>query len=84
MTAARPYRDLCPEADARDAMSDDEFWQHVADNLTEPYEPFDDEPEVVSIYAGPCSECGESGACAYDAEGRPLFHAAPADDDPSP
>jgi hypothetical protein len=23
----------------------------------------------------PCAECGETGACAYDIEGRPLIHA---------
>ena len=24
--------------------------------------------------ATPCPECGELGACAYDAEGRPMIH----------
>ena len=28
-SAARPFRHLCPEADARDAMTDAEFWDHV-------------------------------------------------------
>lgn len=25
----RPFRHLCPEADMRDAMTDDDFWRHV-------------------------------------------------------
>ena len=28
----------------------------------------------------PCPECGERGACAYDAEGRPLIHVAQDED----
>jgi hypothetical protein len=29
----------------------------------------------------PCPVCGELGACGYDAEGRPMIHAIPADPD---
>lgn len=42
------------------------------------YDPADDLP-VVSLDAGPCPECGEPGACSYDAEGRPLIHALSGD-----
>lgn len=73
----RPFRHLCPEADARDAMTDDEFWEHVAANLTGPSWDMDDSgPDLdVAIAATPCAECGASGACAYDSEGRALIHA---------
>ena len=75
----RPFRHLCPEADLRDAMTEVEFWRHVADNLTghwePPYDP-DNGPDLdVAISPVPCETCGAHGACAYDAEGRPLIHA---------
>ena len=76
--SARPFRDLCPEADLRDGMSDEDFWAHVADNLAGPVDdighPDYDEP-TTSIDATPCPECGEVGPCAYDSEGRALIHA---------
>lgn len=68
--AGRPFRHLCPEADLRDAMTDEEFWAHV---LASP-EPWPDEVEVTSLDGIPCAECGEVGACGYDFEGRPLVH----------
>ena len=81
MTIQRPFRHLCPEADMRDAMTDTEFWEHVANNLSggQSYDPFDadaDGPDLdVAVALDPCAECGEVGACAYDSEGRPLIHA---------
>jgi len=68
----RPHRDLCPEADLRDAMPDDDFWNHVLGQV----ELDDAEPPVdlVPLDVEPCPVCGEQGACAYDAEGRPLIH----------
>lgn len=67
----RPHRQLCPEADLRDAMPDDEFWQHVLgqDELDDTDPPAD----LVQLLQ-PCPVCGEQGACSYDAEGRPLIH----------
>lgn len=75
--SVRPFRHLCPEADERDAVTDDEFWQRVADNLTPPHWDEDDAGDDldVAIKTVPCVECGEFGACAYDSEGRPLIHA---------
>jgi hypothetical protein len=74
--SARPFRHLCPEADARDAMSEVDFWDHVLVNLTDaeysPPEPPD--PDEVAP-PSPCPLCGEVGACAYDTEGRALIHA---------
>jgi len=72
----------------RDAMTDDEFWAHVAENLAGPLfieaaDLMDDEPPS-SIDAGPCPECGEVGACAYDSEGRALIHVTPDEDEDSP
>lgn len=75
---ARPFRHLCPEADMRDAMTDGEFWEHVAANLSGgPRWDMDDEgPDLdVAVSTKPCAECGASGACAYDSEGRALIHA---------
>ena len=83
MSAAvgRPFRHLCPEADMRDAMTDDEFWAHVAQNLAGPTWDMDDEglDIDVQVAAVPCAECGEVGACAYDSEGRALIHATTED-----
>lgn len=75
----RPFRALCPEADMRDAMSEDDFWAHV---FRQP-EPFDDGPELddTTNQDKPCPLCGEQGACGYDNEGRPLIHALDAQED---
>ena len=86
----RPFRFLCREADARDTMSDENFWHHV---LVAPFSNHADEnaydwsveqySEAAQIQV-PCPECGGFGACGYDAEGRPLIHATfrdEADDD---
>jgi hypothetical protein len=80
---------LCPEAELRDAMDDGEFWAHVfgQDGPDQDYDPDDDpnlpdraEYEMEQRLADPCPECGQSGACAYDAEGRPMIHAVEDDD----
>lgn len=70
----RPFRHLCPEADYRDTLTDEDFWAHVypqgdgpdADGTEDGYAP---------PYGRPCEVCGELGACGYDAEGRPMIHA---------
>lgn len=33
------------------------------------------DPDLTAGVTLPCAECGETGACAYDIEGRPLIHA---------
>lgn len=72
LRAARPFRDLCPEADLRDAMSEDDFWAHVFRQD----EPDIDGPDLdaTTNQDRPCPLCGEFGACGYDPEGRPLIH----------
>ena len=75
---------LCPEAAQRAAMTDSEFWEHVLigpDQDDREYDPDDDpnvpdqaEYELAARLATPCTECGQVGACAYDADGRPLIH----------
>ena len=84
-----PYP-LCPEHDMREAMSDGEFWEHVFNrgHAQDDYDPDDDpnipeiaEFELATRLAGPCPECGQVGACDYDAEGRPLIHVTDEDDD---
>ena len=70
----RPHRHLCPEADARDAMSDADFWAHVypQEEYDGPsYNGMDDQAIGPLAY---CEMCGSVGACAFDAEGRPLIH----------
>ena len=78
-TTGRPFRALCPEADMRDAMTDEEFWEHV---FPQP-EPFEDGPDLddTTNQDKPCPLCGEHGACGYDAEGRALIHALDATED---
>jgi hypothetical protein len=72
----RPFRHLCPEADERDAMTDDEFWERVSENLIGPqWGPDDEGPDLdAALDVGVCDTCGSAGACAYDSEGRPLIH----------
>ena len=76
---ARPFRHLCPEADLRDGMTDDEFWAHVAENLDH-RGPLHDTPidaDDWRFYVDiptPCPVCGGTGACGYDPEGRPFIH----------
>lgn len=71
----RPFRHLCPEADLRDGMTDEEFWAHVYPQSddgpdTEGPEDFD----LLRHFGRPCEVCGELGPCGYDAEGRPMIH----------
>lgn len=40
-----------------------------------------EEPDFESTAPTVCDLCGEVGACAYDAEGRPLIHAQEDDDE---
>jgi len=82
----RPFRHLCPEADERDAMSEDEFWERVAANLSgdqyPPQEPdWAAELDVTPLDSPACVLCGSTGACAYDAEGRALIHTTDDDDE---
>ena len=79
--SARPFRHLCPEADKRDAMTDEEFWAHVYDLAPVSDEDFPDFDEPTSLDASPCPECGEVGACAYDDMGRALIHVSSGEDD---
>jgi hypothetical protein len=79
----RPFRHLCPEADLRDGMTDEEFWAHVYDFAVVPVDDIGhpDYDTPVSLSATPCATCGEVGACAYDGEGRALIHATEDSDD---
>jgi hypothetical protein len=80
----RPFRHLCPQADLRDAMDEDEFWDHVFHggevDLEPDYEDMEPIDEEVHIPT-PCEVCGSTGACGYDTEGRALIHAVPVDDE---
>lgn len=64
----------CPEWEFRASLTDEEFWAHVFSSVGE--EAFIEEMEdvVTQILSQPCEECGSTGACAYDSEGRPMIH----------
>lgn len=74
---------LCPEFEQRAAMDEYEFWARVLERdaplYTDPADVAEIDPQVSG--GGPCPECGETGACAWDAEGRPLIHALGAEAD---
>lgn len=67
---------LCPESAERAAMPDEEFWDHVSmrDRGAEDVSGLEFPLDLVQLEVEPCPVCGEQGACAYDAEGRPLIH----------
>jgi hypothetical protein len=81
----RRLRALCPEADERDAENDDAFWDRVNRNLlgTTAVDFSDDcdqdDLDDLQQSPQPCPVCGSYGACAVDAEGQPLIHAAAED-----
>lgn len=77
----RPFRHRCGEADLRDAMTDEDFWQHVyGRDGWAPDDGWDDGPgDPLESVTNPCPECGQHGACDYDAEGRALVHVTDVD-----
>lgn len=70
---------LCPEAAYRVSLTDAEFWDHVF-NRPDPrhdehaFGADREEVDMLTRLATPCPECGQAGACAWDAEGRPMIH----------
>lgn len=80
MTAERPFRDLCSEADVRDGLNEAEFWYHVGQSLgavidVDLSDAADQRDlDALALAPVPCPVCGSTGACAYDAEGRALIH----------
>lgn len=80
-------RQLCPEADFRASLSDADFWTYVLLGYRPGEEPdWDgqgsyDEPGPLDIVLNPCEVCGEWGPCGYDAEGRPLIHWQPPEEE---
>jgi hypothetical protein len=70
---------LCPEAEYRDGLSDAEFWDLVLngrrpDDGDDDYGP-DIDHEALDPVTTTCAECGVTGACAFDIDGRALIHA---------
>ena len=76
----RPYRDLCPEADKRDAMTDSEFWAYVFPHLSAPDEG-ESEPDHFSLNNAICPICDAVGECGFDNDDRPWIHIYAEDDD---
>jgi hypothetical protein len=72
----------CPDAEARIAMNDDEFWAQVnrnlglAPDLVDLSDQIDqDQLDAIPLASQLCPVCGSSRACAYDSEGHALIHA---------
>lgn len=69
---------LCPESEYRSLLPDSDFWNYVllgirpGDPIPEPDWVDYDEPTLTKP---PCPECGSTGACGYDEQGRALIHA---------
>lgn len=90
---ACPIHGPCETQVRRATMTDDEFWQDVADVLMHGRPLTDEEREGIDsadwdappphepLDLQTCPECGETGACGYDALGRPLIHPTRAEDD---
>lgn len=72
---------FCASSPEAAAMSDGEFWSNVyadrGDMESEQAPAIDD--DLAQRLASPCMECGATGACAWDSEGRPLIHPLKAD-----
>lgn len=71
---ARPHRYLCPEADYRDTLTDEEFWAHVYHQDDGPDMEGPEDFDLLRHFGRECEVCGEIGACGYDNEGRPMIH----------
>jgi hypothetical protein len=77
---------FCASSPEAAMLSDGEFWDRVFNRgePTEPPQPTVDDIERWELQdrmGGPCPECGEVGACAYDDEGRALVHLQPLEAD---
>jgi hypothetical protein len=75
---------LCPEAAYRASLTDGEFWSYVLTGRVDGPDEDPDVPDEIQMaelhLSDPCPECGSRGACGYDAEGRPMIHTTPKDD----
>lgn len=79
--ATRPHIEGvdCTEASYRGKLTDAEYWPYVLQGIRPGEEPDYDGPDLdddalITNQNAPCPECGEHGACAYDAEGRAMTH----------
>lgn len=87
MSPLVPFEDVvaaveCAARARRAGMTDEEFWVDVAAEMQPVGEAEPDEDSGDFIFADvPCPICDAPGACAYDAEGRPLIHTTPEGDD---
>lgn len=66
-------------SDDQPLLSDEELLAYL---MEVPDQPIGADWESIDpVIAGePCPECGATGACAWDNEGRPLIHAIGSDD----
>jgi hypothetical protein len=74
----------CSKRSARANMTDEEFWDDVAETLGSREPDVDDMEYAYNGFLSQpsaCPECGEFGACGYDSQGRPMIHAVKDEDD---
>lgn len=63
----------------RDSLDEGDFWNYVLLGIRpdDPSPEADYDPEdfeALGLSPSPCPECGQLGACGYDAEARPFVH----------
>lgn len=58
------------------SQEDIEFWELAQVDILKIVETYDaaDEPLRLAVTPDACQECGATGACDYDADGRPMVH----------
>lgn len=69
----------------RDSLDEGDFWNYVLLGIKpgeEPEHEYDpDDFEALGLSPTPCPECGQPGACGYDADGRAYIHVTEEADD---
>lgn len=52
------------------------FWEQASVDIVKIAETYDpaDEPLRLVVTPDACQDCGATGACDYDADGRPMMH----------
>jgi hypothetical protein len=70
----------CSVAEYRELLSENDFWAHVLTGTTDEPEPYDADLDGITSQNDPCPECGETGPCGYDMEGRPMIHITETED----
>jgi len=71
----------CIVRDKRRMLNDEEFWDDVF-GMPDPFAVEEPDMDCIGIDSPtPCPECGATGACGNDSEGRPMIHVVQEDDE---